>query len=379
MSIPEVVQTNPALNWVYRNLFSSYLNVALTLISVAILWYIVPALVNWAFIDATWSGTTSDSCKIINENGDKVDGPGACWTFVKIRWPQFLFGLWYTRNFDQAWRPVLAFLLALAIIIMLVGPWFGQKTRRRISLGTLVFFPFVAYALLNGSWLGLPVATTSDWGGLTLTLVLAATGIIISLPIGVILALGRRSDLPIIKGFSVLWIELIRGMPLITLLFVASVMLPYFLPLGTEIDKVFRAMIVITLFQAAYAAEAIRGGFAAVPRGQYEASSALGLGYWRTNIFVTLPQALKVSIPALVNSCIELFKDTSLVLIIGLLELLNMVQVAARSPEWKGYDSEAYIFAAVLFFLFCYAMARFSQGLERRLDKTDNVRRVQQA
>lgn len=370
---------HPAIAWLQLNLFSSWLNVALSLVAVVLLWHIVPALVNWALIDATWSGTTSDACKVVNANGDKVDAPGACWTFVKIRWPQFLFGLWYTRNFDQAWRPVLAFAIAVVVIASLVGPWLAQKTRWRVALGALVIYPFVAFALLHGAWLGLPVAQTSDWGGLTLTLALAATGIIISLPIGIVLALGRRSTLPVIKGFCVLWIEFLRGMPLITLLFIASVMLPFFLPVGTEIDKVFRAMIVITLFASAYAAEAIRGGIASVARGQYEAAAALGLGYWRSNIFITLPQALKVAIPALVNSCIQLFKDTSLVLIIGLLELLNIVQVAARSSEWKGYDAEAYVFAATIFFCFCYGMARFSQNLEASLDKTDAARRVRQA
>ena len=184
--------------------------------------------------------------------------------------------------------------------------------------------------------------------------------------------------MPIVKTYAVLWIEMFRGMPLITLLFIASVMLPYFFPAGTEIDKVVRAIIAITIFQSAYTAEAIRGGMSAVPRGQYEAAEALGFGFWKSTLLITLPQALKISIPAIVNSFIQLFKDTSLVLIIGLLELLNVIQVAARSSQWKGYEAEGYIFAATLFFVFCYSMSLYSRGLERRLDTSLAARRAQQ-
>ena len=364
----EFIYKNPILHWTYRNFLSSKLNIFLSFCALVMIWYLVPAMINWVFIDATFSGTTSDACKVTNDKGDLVDGPGACWTFVKVRWPQFLFGLWYTRNFDQVWRPILAFILAVILIMIIALPILEQKMRWKFALGTLIIYPFIAFALLNGAWLGLPEAKTADWGGLTLTLVLASVGILAALPIGIILALARRSKMKIIKIYAVLWIELFRGMPLITLLFIASVMLPYFFPLNYEIDKVIRAIIAITIFQSAYTAEAIRGGFAAIPQGQYEAGDSLGLGYWKTTVFITLPQALKISIPAIVNSFIALFKDTSLVLIIGLLELLNIIQVAARSSQWKGYDAEGYIFAALVFFIFCYGMALFSKNLERKLD-----------
>lgn len=376
--MPAPVLRHPTLHWLQRNLFSTWLNTCLTLLGVLLLWQLLPPALEWAVFKATFAGTDSDACKYIDEHGEKVDAPGACWTFIKIRWPQFLFGLWYTRNFDQAWRPVLAFILALAIITLLMLPFITPKRRYHIAAWALLLYPLMAYALLNGAWLGLPEAKTADWGGLTLTLVLASLGIIAAFPLGVCLALARRSRMPIVKTYAVLWIEMFRGMPLITLLFIASVMLPYFFPAGTEIDKVVRAIIAITIFQSAYTAEAIRGGMSAVPRGQYEAAEALGFGFWKSTLLITLPQALKISIPAIVNSFIQLFKDTSLVLIIGLLELLNVIQVAARSSQWKGYEAEGYIFAATLFFVFCYSMSLYSRGLERRLDTSLAARRAQQ-
>ena len=273
---------------------------------------------------------------------------------------------------------MLVFVMAVGLILLMAVPWLATATRGKIAIGSLVFYPFVAYALLNGSWLGLAEATTADWGGLSLTLVLASVGIIAALPIGIILALARRSHMPAIKMYAVLWIELFRGTPLITLLFFASVVLPLFFPLEADLDKVVRALVAITIFQSAYTAEAIRGGLSAIPRGQYEAADAMGLGYWKSMIFIILPQALKISIPAIVNSFIQLFKDTSLVLIIGLLDLLNTVQIASRSLEWKGYDTEGYVFAAAVYFLFCFCISRYSRGLERRFDTGLAVRRAQQ-
>ena len=273
---------------------------------------------------------------------------------------------------------MLTFLLGAGLVVLLAGPWLSQGVRWKLALGSLVGFPLVAFALLNGSWVGLPEAKTSDWGGLTLTLVLASVGIIAALPIGIVLALARRSHMPTVKLYAVLWIELFRGTPLITLLFFASVVLPLFFPLETEIDKVARALVAITIFQSAYTAEAVRGGLAAIPRGQFEAAAAMGLGYWKAMIFIILPQALKISIPAIVNSFIQLFKDTSLVLIIGLVDLLNSVQKGSRSLEWKGYDTEGYIFAAAVYFVFCYGISRYSRALERRFDTGLSTRRAQQ-
>lgn len=367
----------PALRWIHRNLLSSTTNILLTVLTIYVLYISVPALVKWAILDATISGNTVDGCKV-DRDGLQVDGPGACWTFIKVRMPQFLFGLWYTQNPDQIWRPVLAFFIAAGMIVLMAVPWLPTLTRGKIAIGTLVIYPFVAYALLNGSWLGLPEATTADWGGLSLTLVLASVGILAALPIGIVLALARRSKMPAVKLYAVLWIELFRGTPLITLLFFASVVLPLFFPLEANLDKVVRALVAITIFQSAYTAEAIRGGLAAIPRGQFEAADAMGLGYWKSMIFIILPQALKISIPAIVNSFIQLFKDTSLVLIIGLLDLLNTVQQASRSLEWKGYDTEGYIFAAVVYFVFCFGISRYSRGLERRFDTGVTGQKMQQ-
>ncbi len=373
-----LLRTNPVLRWVHGNLLSSKLNVLLTLLAGYLLWVTVPGFLNWALFQASFAGTTVDPCKVTDANGNLVDGPGACWTFIKVRMPQILFGLWFTQNSDQIWRPVAAFAAMVAIIAVLISTRVPVKLRTRIALVSIVGYPLLAYALLNGAWLGLLEASTSDWGGLTLTLVLAMIGIIASLPLGIAFALARRSSLPAVKGFAVLWIELFRGTPLITILFVASVLLPLFFPSEVELDKVLRAIVAITIFQSAYTAEAVRGGLASIPRSQFEAADSLGLGYWKSTLFITLPQALKVSIPAIVNSFIELFKDTSLVLIIGLLDLLNTLQQASRSLEWKGYDTEGYIFAAMIYFVFCFSMSQYSRRLERRFDTSLANRRAQQ-
>ena len=227
-----------------------------------------------------------------------------------------------------------------------------------------VFFIFIVY----GGAFGIPVSDTGQWGGFLLTFALAFVGIVLALPLGILLALGRRSEMPVIRALSVTYIEFWRGTPLITILFMASVMLPLFFPSGVDFDKVVRAMIGITLFQSAYTAEAVRGGLQAIDKGQTEASMALGLGYWRRTIFIILPQALKISIPSIVNTFIALFKDTSLVSIIGLLDLLKMSQSASRSLEWNGYDIEGYLFAGFVFWACCYGMSSYSQKLERKLD-----------
>lgn len=360
------LQQQPLL-WIRKNLLSTKINAALTFLILTLLWYVIPPLVNWVFLDASLSGNSVDACKTVDSAGETVDAPGACWVFIKVRMPQFLFGLWYTQHPEQIWRPVLAFILLVVLVASLTTEFLSPSFRRKLASASLILYPLVAYALLNGSWLGLPEARTSDWGGLTLTMVLAVVGIIAALPIGILLALGRQSSMPAVKTLSVLWIELFRGTPLITILFFASVMLPLFFPEEVNLDKVVRAMVAITVFQSAYTAEAIRGGLAAIPRGQHEASASLGLGYWRSTLFIVLPQALKISIPAIVNSFIELYKDTSLVLIIGLLDLLNIIALSSRSVQWKGYDAEGYIFAAAVYFLFCYGMSRYSQSLERKL------------
>ncbi len=346
------------IGWMRRNLFSSVWNTLGTLVGLYLLWLVIPPIIDWALLKATLSGVTRDACE--------ASPDGACWTFIKVRLDQILFGLYYGANPDQVWRPVLGLGLFAALIIPLLINGFPFK--KVVAVLLLAVYPFVFFALIHGAWLGLPVAETSQWGGFMLTFVLAATGIVAALPIGILLALGRRSKMPVIRTISVIYIEFWRGTPLITILFMASVMLPLFFPSDMEFDKVARALIGITLFQSAYTAEAIRGGLQAIPKGQFEAASALGLGYWRMMGLIILPQALKISIPGIVNTFIELFKDTSLVAIIGLLDLLNMSQMASRSIEWKGHDIEAYVFAALIFWFGCYGMSRYSQVLERKLD-----------
>jgi len=347
-----------AVGWMRSNLFSSWVNTTLTVVAVYILITVLPPFLDWAFVNANLEGWDRAICDANKE--------GACWTFIKVRFLQIMFGLYYGANPDQVWRPVLVFGLLVALAIPLFIESFRYK--RPLGLFLLVVFPFIAYGLIHGQWFGLPVAETAQWGGFMLTFILASVGIVCALPIGIVLALGRRSKMPLVRTLSVFYIEFWRGTPLITILFMASVMLPLFFPAEVDFDKVARAMIGIAMFQSAYTAEAIRGGLQAIPKGQFEAADAMGLKYWQSMRLIVLPQALKISIPGIVNSFIELFKDTSLVAIIGLLDLLNMAQTASRSIEWKGYDMEAYLFAALLFWICCYGMSRYSQALERKLD-----------
>jgi len=344
---------------VRENLFSSPLNAALTLVSLWIIWIALVPAIQWGLINATWTGTDRTECDANPE--------GACWTFIRVRFYQIMFGLYYGANVDQTWRPILVF----AMLVGFAWPLFVESFRHKAppALFLVFVFPFIGYALLHVEWLGLDVADTSQWGGFMLTMILGLIGILAAFPLGIILALGRRSDMIVVRSLSIFYIELIRGTPLITLLFMASVMLPLFFPSEVDFDKVARALFAITLFQAAYTAEAIRGGLQAIPKGQTEGAQSLGLGYWRMNAFIILPQALKISIPGIVNSFIELFKDTTLVAIIGLLDVLGMAQAASRSLEWKGMDHEAYTYVALLFLIICYSMSRYSRHIEKKLTR----------
>lgn len=359
------------VGWMRAHLFSSWFNGALTVLILYMLLQILPPALQWLFWDASWGGGNSDACKtdlISAEDGEtyRVDAEGACWTFTKVRFVQIMFGLYFAANPDEVWRPILMFALFAGMITPLFVPAFRWKAP--LAVFVLLVFPFIAVALVHGEWLGLPVAETNEWGGFMLTFFLAAGGIVIALPIGIVMALGRRSHLPVIRSLCVFYIELWRAAPLITILFMASNLLPLFFPSGVDFDKVVRALIAITMFQSAYTAEAIRGGLQAIPKGQGEAADALGMGYWKKTGFIVLPQAMKVSIPGIVNTFIELFKDTTLVGIIGLHDFLGSAQIAARSPEWKGYDFEAYVYVALIFFMCCFAMSKYSQHLEEKLD-----------
>ena len=341
------------LAWVRSNLFSSWFNTLLTLLALYLVWLIVPPLLQWAFIDADWSGTTRADCT----------SDGACWVFIRMRFSQFMYGFYPEA---LRWRVD----LTLALAILGAAPLFVNWMRRKALYGAafLLIYPLLAYALLHGGFFDMEVVRTSRWGGLLLTLVIAAIGISGALPLGIMLALGRRSDMPAIRVLCVTFIEFWRGVPLITVLFMSSVMLPLFLPEGMNFDKLVRALIGVILFQSAYVAEVVRGGLQAIPKGQYEAAAAMGLGYWRMMGLVILPQALKMVIPGIVNTFIALFKDTSLVIIIGLFDLLNSIKQATSDPAWLGMATEGYVFAALVFWIFCFGMSRYSMRLERRLD-----------
>ncbi|MDF2766607.1 MAG: amino acid transporter permease [Rhodospirillales bacterium] len=357
-SLPPPAATTGVIGWMRANLFSSPLNVLLTVLSVGILVYIIPPLIEWAFLDATWLGTTREPCN----TAEGADKEGACWTIVNARFAQYMYGFYPA---DERWRVNLAFLLLFGSIFALLLD--GVPYKKWIAVFLFVIYPFVGFALFYGGMFGLEEVETRLWGGLMLTLIIATVGIVTSVPFGILLALGRRSDLPIIRMMCVTFIEFVRAVPLITVLFMSSVMLPLFLPVGVNFDKLMRAVVGFALFAAAYMAEVVRGGLQAIPRGQYEGAKALGLGYWKMMGLIVLPQALRIVIPGMVNTFIGLFKDTSLVLIIGLYDLLGIVQASTHDAQWRGLAKEAYAFAAATYFVFCFAMSRYSMYLERKL------------
>ena len=342
------------IGWFRKNLFDGYANSVLTLFALYLLYLYVPPLINWLFLDAVWTGDSREVCE--------VEGAGACWAFIDNRFSQFMYGFYPE---ELRWRPNTAGLLLIALMI----PLFLKSFNYKWQLGGFILFiyPFIAYILIHGGSFGLETVETAKWGGLMLTLVLSAVGIVAALPIGIVLALGRRSEMPIVKSVCVIFIEFWRGVPLITVLFMSSVMLPLFFPEGTDFDKLLRAMIGIILFQSAYMAEVVRGGLQAIPKGQYEAAAALGLSYWKSMGFIILPQALKLVIPGIVNTFIALFKDTTLVLIIGLFDLLAIIQQANSDAAWLGFDTEGYVFAGAVFWVFCFSMSRYSIALEAKL------------
>jgi general L-amino acid transport system permease protein len=344
------------IGWVRNNLFSSWTNTLLTVLGLWLVYSVIKGVLGWAVISAVWTGEDGSACS--------VPGAGACWPFITAKFGQFMYG-----RFPDAerWRVDLTYFLALAGLVPLMVPAIPGKMWS--ALYTLVAFPVVAYWLLTGGIFGLPVVETQYWGGLLVTLVVASIGIAASLPIGILLALGRRSKMPFVRWASVGFIEFVRGVPLITVLFMASVMLPLFLPEGITFDKLLRALIGVALFSAAYIAEVIRGGLQAIPRGQYEAADALGLSYGKKMAFIILPQALKIVIPGIVNTFIGLFKDTSLVLIIGLFDLLGIVQLNFADPKWFAPTTAmtGYAFAGFIFWVFCFGMSRYSMFVERLL------------
>jgi general L-amino acid transport system permease protein len=363
VSLPRVRPAAPtgALAWTKANLFSSVGSGTLTILIVLLLVWTVPPLVKFLLIDAVWSGTDREAC-LPSAARPEV---GACWAFLGDRLAYVIYG---SYPIAERWRVDL-FFAALAF----GTAWLLWLDAPRRDLGAWYFFaalPIVSFILLHGfPPLGLATIDTALWGGMMVTVVVAAVGIVVSLPIGVVLALGRRSNLPVVRLLSTLFIEFVRGVPLITVLFMAGVMLPLFVPDAWSPDKLVRALVGVALFSSAYMAEVVRAGLQSVGRGQYEAAHALGLTYWQSLRFIILPQALKVTIPNIVNSYISLFKDTTLVFFVGIFDFLKTVETAAADPKWATPVTTAtgYAFAAMIYFVCCYAMSRYARRIELRV------------
>ena len=354
--LPPPVRTTGIVGWVRANLLSSPLNVVLTLLSIWLLWTILPPAIHWLFTEAVWSAQDRKECwALMNEPRD-----AACWAFIRGSFELFVYG-WYPE--PERWRVNLTFILFIAAI---VGGLRENIPGKKYWLIFAAAFPFIAAWLLLGGF-GLEPVSTNKLGGILLTLVVAVTGISFSLPLGIALALGRRSNLPALRGVCVIFIEFIRGVPLITLLFVASTMLTYFLPPGSTFDLLMRVLIMVTLFASAYIAEVVRGGLQGLSTGQYEAADSLGLSYWKSHRLIILPQALKISIPGIVNTFIGSYKDSVLVLIIGMMDILGLGRARLNDPDWLGLAPELYIFISLFFFISCFAMSRYSLNLEKKL------------
>ena len=412
---PPVATTGP-IAWVRENLFSSWLNAILTVLALAFIAYTLPGLLEWGLFQSVWNADSLSECRQIIVAAHGEGATGACWAVINERFDQLIYGFYPEA---LRWRPNVAFILFIVAIVPIlfqtmrplmvamgivllakaiaagiaiaggqsVDVFWSPTTWVAIAAGALAYvfggaqhrprwliftllFPIVAYFLLWGGVLLRPVET-AKFGGFLLTMIIGVTGIVGSLPLGILLALGRQSRLPFLKMICVGFIEFIRGVPLITLLFVASTLLNYFLPPGTSFDLILRVLIMVTLFASAYMAEVIRGGLAALPKGQYEAGDSLGLTYWQSMRLIILPQALKISIPGIVNTFIGLFKDTTLVAVIGLLDPLGLTNPIRSDSAWNGIVWELYGFIALLFFIFCWGMSRYSLFLETRLRAAD--------
>ena len=352
--------------WLRINLFATPLDSVLTVLGVLLIAYFVPPMIRWAFIDAVWSGPDRSVCATVAQGGIQPEGwSGACWAFVNAKFEQFMYGR-YTVS--ERWRVNLTAVMFVALLVPLLIPRVPHKFLN--ALAFFIVFPIIAFILLVGGWFGLDYVATSLWGGMLVTMVLSFVGISVSLPLGILLALGRRSRMPVVKMLCVAFIETVRGVPLVTVLFMASVMLPLFLPAGMTFDRFLRALVGVALFASAYMAEVVRGGLQAIPKGQYEGADSLGLSYWQSMGLIVLPQALKLVIPGIVNTFIGLFKDTSLVYIIGMFDLLGIVRQNFADANWISAQTpmSGLIFAGFIFWIFCFGMSRYSIYMERRLD-----------
>lgn len=355
---PAPISTSGAGAWIRKNLFATPGDGVLTVLGMIFLLWIVPPLYNFLIGHAVGPNGTVEECRMENA--------GACWAYISSEMEFFIYGFY---DIPEQWRPNIVFALGAALLIPLLMPKVPFKRTNAVLF--LVVFPVVSYFLLAGGVFGLKPMPTEKWGGLLVTLIISVVGITCSFPLGIILALGRQSKLPVIKTLCIAFIELVRAVPLITILFMASIMLPLFMPQGTTVDKLLRALVGVTLFTSAYMAEVVRGGLQAIPRGQYEAGASLGLGYWQRMYFIILPQALKHVIPGIVNNFISLFKDTSLVYIVGMKDLLEAVKTKNDTAlEWQSANTATtgYLFAAMVFWVFCFGMSRYSMYMERRLN-----------
>ena len=406
--LPPPVKTTGAIGWIRKNLFSSPANILLTILGIALIWFTIPPILEWVAFNSIW---TADSRK---ECWEKMASPGqgACWAFIRNRINLFIYGFYPEA---ERWRVDLSFILLIVAVVPIL---FDKTPGRKYGLIYAAAFPFIAAWLLKGdssifsffallilflvppvaglqgrkfrwwwyfvyygifwflidfvfsllSGFELPIVDSDQFGGIMLTIVLGVTGISFSLPIGIVLALGRTSHFPVLKMICVIFIEFIRGVPLITLLFIASTMLNYFLPPGTHFDLLMRVLIMVTLFASGYIAEVIRGALQGIPKGQFEAADSLGLKYWQAMWLIILPQALKISIPGIVNTFIALFKDTTLVLIIGMLDILGLGRTSLSDADWAGLANEVYLFVAFFFWICCFSMSRYSLYLEKKLN-----------
>jgi len=355
---PAPHRTSGAVAWAQKNLFATPMDTFLTVLGVLFLLWIVPPIYNFFIGHAVGPSGTVEECR--------METAGACWAYITSEMEFFIYGFY---DIPEHWRPNIVFALGALLFIPLLMPKLPFKRTNAVLF--LFVYPIVSYYLLAGDVFGLKPIPTEKWGGLLVTLIISVVGITLSFPIGIVLALGRQSKMPVIKTLCIGFIELVRAVPLISVLFMASIMLPLFMPQGMTIDKLLRALVGVTLFTSAYMAEVVRGGLQAIPRGQYEAGASLGLGYWQRMYFIILPQALKHVIPGIVSTFIALFKDTSLVYIVGMKDLLEAVKTKNDTAlEWQSANTATtgYLFAAMVFWVFCFGMSRYSIYMERRLN-----------
>ena len=346
---------NKKLDSLNKNINSNWFNAILTIFAIFLLIKSIPPVLDWLFFDATFTGSKKEDCT----------SDGACWVFINVWFERLMYGLY---PINEIWRINVAF---IGLILTVGAAFFVPAKIKNYVLIFLIFvYPFIMISLISGGNFGLEWVETNAWGGLALTFIISIFALTFCFPVGLFLALGRRSSYPVIRYASIGFIEFWRGVPLITVLFMASVMFPMFLPEDTYMDKLVRVVIAITLFESAYMAEVVRGGLQALPRGQYDAGKSLGMGYWRMHLLIIMPQALKLVIPGIANTFLALVKDTPLILVVGLLELIGMIDMAKTNPKWLGFAAEGYVFAGFVFWIICYAMSRYSISLERKY-KTD--------